>query len=187
MPIEVQGLKPALQTLNKLEPELRKQFTKDIRKIAEPALAEIRALIPVGAPLSGMAHNGRTGWTGNEQSYVKVLQNAKKPKLKKTNTGSFVSNLAVIVISAATPKTAEKKRGAAMLIADMAGAGKGSPRNARRARPNLPGALNASVGHAASRFMWPGATRGIPLVIDEITAAAEVIVKQANYAIGRGK
>lgn len=179
MPIEVRGLKEALATLNKIEPGLRKQITKDIRKIAEPALAEIRSLIPSDAPLSGMAHNGRTGWNGNEQTLPKVLLNGKKPRLRTVGGTTFAANVGTIIISAPGPKNGRSK-GAAFAIADMAGAGKGGPRNAGRARPNLPGALNASVGHAASRFMWPGANRGLPGVIDELRAATDEIIKLAN-------
>ena len=200
MPIEVRGLKEALATLNKIEPGLRKQITKDMRKIAEPALQEIRKLIPNEPPLSGMdpggkyslphlkqlsrqSATGRTYWRGNEKTLPKLLLNGKKPRLRQKAGATFTSNVGTIIISANTPKRNEGGKGAAFMIADMAGTGRGGPRDARKARPNLPGSLNAEIGREGSRFMWAGVKIGLPGVEDALREAAYEIIKLADRAL----
>lgn len=183
MPIEVRGLKEALATLNKLDNKLRRQITRDMRKIAEPALAAIRTEIPTEAPLSGMKRGGRTGWTGNEQSLPRLILNGRRPRVRTFAGASFVSNVGTIIISANTPKGNRGGRGAGFLIADMAGAGRAGPRNPALARPNLPGALNAKVGRQGSRFMWYGANKALPDVTAALEESSREIIRWANAAI----
>lgn len=190
MPIEVRGLKEALKTLNELDPKLRRQITKDMRKIAEPALAAMREAIPNEPPLSGLdpakafkgnavltdlARQSATSkwhWRGNEKQLPRLLMNAKKPRVRRKAGTEFVSNVGTIVISANTPKKGEGGKGAAFLMADMA--------NNARSRRDLPGKLNAKVGRQGSRFMWFGADRALPEVEARIEDAAHEIIKEAN-------
>ena len=55
--IELVGVKEAVKALNKIDPELRKQFNRDAKAIAEPVLSKARADYPDSPPLSGMARN----------------------------------------------------------------------------------------------------------------------------------
>lgn len=41
--VEIEGIKDAVRSLNKLEPGLRKQFASDATKIAQPAISEAQA------------------------------------------------------------------------------------------------------------------------------------------------
>ena len=187
MPIEVRGLKEALATLNKIDPALRRQITKDMRRIAQPAIDAIVAAIPAEPPLSGMdpakhtpllAEQARASatskwhWRGDEKKLVRLILNGKKPRVRRKQGQEFVSNVGTIIISANTPKKKEGGRGAAFLMADMANRAV-SPRN-------LPGKLNASVGRAGSRFMWYGADKALPDVTSRIEDAAREIIKDAN-------
>jgi hypothetical protein len=52
--IEIQGLKEAIRSLNKVEPGLRKQFVQDASRIAQPAIREVQQGY-TQVPLSGMA------------------------------------------------------------------------------------------------------------------------------------
>ena len=70
--IELVGVKETIKALNKIEPELRKQFNRDAKAIAEPVLSQARAQYPE-MPLSGMARNwkDKTGrpifpWNANK-------------------------------------------------------------------------------------------------------------------------
>jgi hypothetical protein len=58
--IEIQGLKEAIRSLNKVEPGLRKQFVQDANRIAQPAIQEVQKGY-AQLPLSGMARQ----WTQN--------------------------------------------------------------------------------------------------------------------------
>jgi hypothetical protein len=55
---EILGAKEAVRALNKIEPGLRKQFTADATRIAQPAIEEAQQrYVQLGVPLSGMARN----------------------------------------------------------------------------------------------------------------------------------
>lgn len=54
--IELIGVQDAIKALRKIDPELRKQFNRDAKAIAEPVLSQARAQYPE-LPLSGMARN----------------------------------------------------------------------------------------------------------------------------------
>lgn len=187
MRIEVRGLKEALRTINEIDPKLRRQITKDMRRIAEPALDAIRRAIPSDPPLSGFdpakstplfaeqarqASQSKWHWRGNEKQLPKLLMNAKKPRIRRRAGTEFVSNVGTIVISANTPKRGEGGRGAAFLMADMA--------NNSRSSRNLPGKLNGRIGRQGSRFMWYGADRALPEVTGRIEDSCREIIKEAN-------
>ena len=61
MTIQVKGVGETLRELGKINPDLKRELNKDIRNILKPLLKEINQSIPAAPPLSGMAHNGRTG------------------------------------------------------------------------------------------------------------------------------
>ena len=52
--LEVVGVRDAIRSLNKIEPGLRKQFTADATRIAQPAIQEVQKSY-TQVPLSGMA------------------------------------------------------------------------------------------------------------------------------------
>ncbi len=58
--VDVVGLKDALKTLNKLDKSLRREITKDYKKIVQPVIDDANKLVPTGAPLSGMTRNWQT-------------------------------------------------------------------------------------------------------------------------------
>jgi hypothetical protein len=67
--IEVVGAKEAIRSLNKIQPGLRKEFTKDATRIAQPAIQGVQDAyrrMPLSskapAPLSGMTRN----WTQSQ-------------------------------------------------------------------------------------------------------------------------
>ena len=54
--IKTYGLKESLKELNKVQPTLRRQLTKDVQQIAQPFIAEINRHIIDKPPLSGMTY-----------------------------------------------------------------------------------------------------------------------------------
>ena len=54
--VELVGVQDAIKALRKIDPELRKQFNRDAKNIAEPVLNKARQDYPE-LPLSGMARN----------------------------------------------------------------------------------------------------------------------------------
>jgi hypothetical protein len=64
--IKVYGVKAALKELNKINPSLRRQFTKRYKDIVKPVLRQAKIDFPKSPPLSGMGrpHTRLGGWDG---------------------------------------------------------------------------------------------------------------------------
>jgi hypothetical protein len=97
--VEVVGLKDALKTLNKIDKSLRREITKDYKKIVQPVIDDADKLVPSGVPLSGMARGWklRSGFQmlpwlpGYEQKIVAKIntRNIREYSSYKTNVGTF--------------------------------------------------------------------------------------------------
>ena len=97
--IEVVGLKDALKTLNKIDKTLRREITKDYKKIVQPVITDANALVPQSAPLSGMSRNWKTRsgfqmlpWIpGFKQKIAAKIntRNIREYGGNKTNVGTF--------------------------------------------------------------------------------------------------
>lgn len=61
--VKFYGVKETIKLMRKVEPEMLKDMRKSIRTIAQPAVSAIKSRSPKVAPLSGMANNGRSGYT----------------------------------------------------------------------------------------------------------------------------
>ena len=97
--IEVVGLKDALKTLNKIDKSLRREITKDYKKIVQPVIDDANKLVPSSVPLSGMARNWKTAsgfqmlpWIpGYKQKIAAKIntRNIKEYAGRLTNVGTF--------------------------------------------------------------------------------------------------
>lgn len=98
---EVVGLKDALKTLNKIDKSLRREITKDYKKIVQPVIDDAKNLVPTKAPLSGMAraYKYRSGyevlpWVDgyNQRIIAKINTRAIKEydSGDKVNVGTFI-------------------------------------------------------------------------------------------------
>lgn len=169
MSIQATGLKEALRDLNKLDPALRREIGKDIRRVVKPLADEINQRVPGGAPLSGMNHNGRTGW--NRRKAVAVKLDTRKPRNHPSRP--FRDIVSVVRVGTKDAPTA---------IVDMAGKAGGS--SSRRApqfrRPNFASALSSRLG-PPSRFMWRDIDNQVELVVREL----EPIMKRVEDEMNR--
>ena len=152
--IEVNGVRDVLKTLRKVDPELRKKFTRDARTIVKPVTDDAKRRYTV-IPLSGF----RRRWTykgreltpkpiGRWRSGVTFRVNASK---KQTT---------VFVVKQVNPIAATFDKAGKRLGASLAAAGWGQP----------------------SRVMWPAYDAKIDDVRDElvdlITEAADRISRK---------
>lgn len=174
MSVQVKGLGETLRDLGKVEPDLRRTLNREIRNVLKPLVTDINARIPSTPPLSGMAHNGRTGWSNRKTSVIKI--DARKPRrnLNATSTGKPVNVVRIIT------------RGAPVAIVDMAGKAGGakSRREQKYRRPNFASDLNAALGEA-SRFMWRDIDNRLGPVITEMEKVVAEVVQQANRELMR--
>lgn len=88
--VKFYGVKETIKLMRQVEPEMLKDMRKSIRQISNPAVLAIKSNSPKVAPLSGMAHNGRTSY-----STPKVSVNI-TPGQRSRGFGSTTSNLVAI-------------------------------------------------------------------------------------------
>jgi hypothetical protein len=169
MKAQVVGLKETLRDLNKLDKELSKEIRKEIRSVVQPLADAINQAIPGGAPLSGMDHNGRTGWGNRKKVAVKL--DTRKPRKYVDRPGRTVTN--VVRVTTKDAPTA---------IVDMAGRAGGTQSLAplARRRPRFASALNSRLG-PPSRFMWATAEGQL----DELQRNMMPIIKRVEDIMNR--
>jgi hypothetical protein len=101
--IEVVGLKEALKELNTIDKKLRREITRDFKKIVQPVLGKAESMLPNDPPLSGMSKP----WIGKSGADIMSWQDALVRKNLKAFTsgkkvrdapGGFRQNLGVFGI-----------------------------------------------------------------------------------------
>ena len=170
-PIEIVGLKDALEILNSMDKSLRREITTEFKSIMDPVIKDAVELIPTDAPLSGMSRVWVTK-SGTEilpWSNVKARRTLKAftsgKKIRDTGLG-FTQNLAVFGM---------KWTGAEAALFDMAGKAKpGSP---------LAKSLTAEYG-SPSRVMWKAYERNAYKVEDNVRGLVRKVMTEANRLIG---
>lgn len=169
MTAQVKGLGETLRDLGKVEPELRRTLNREIRNVLKPLVTDINARIPATPPLSGMAHNGRTGWANRKTSVIKIDARRPRRNINAVSTATPINIVRIIT------------RGAPVAIVDMAGkaGGSSSRREQKYQRPNFARELNAQLGDA-SRFMWRDIDNRLGPVIAEMEKVVADVVQQAN-------
>ena len=173
MSIQVVGLKETLRDLNKLDPALRREIGRDIRRIVKPVADTVNQRIPEGAPLSGMNHQGRTGWSNRKPVVVKT--DTRKPRYRPGRP--FRDIVSVIRVGTKDAPTA---------IVDMAGkaGGNNSRRGPQYQRPNFARALSSRHG-PPSRFMWRDIDGHVEAVVTELQPVIERIEDAMNRDLRR--
>jgi hypothetical protein len=101
--IEVVGLKEALKELNTMDKKLRREITRDFKKIVQPVLGKAESMLPNDAPLSGMARSwqGKSGADIMSWNDARVRRNIKaftSGKKVRDAPGGFKQNLGVFGI-----------------------------------------------------------------------------------------
>lgn len=168
--------------LKAIEPRLRTELVRDVKKVAKPLESDIKSAIADVEPLSGMLKDkGRLGW-GNGVA-------ANKTQIQfRTSAGSKSLTTSLVRVKVASPGT---------VLADMAGrsgryVGQGrrndnstpslKRRNANRNKGEaFIRSLNENVGDgSASRFIWPAAERSRDMVRISIETVLRVAYNRIN-------
>lgn len=144
--MEVTGLKEALRELQQLNPQLRREITKEYKRITAPVIKTAKAKVPQAAPISGWnrkwtTKSGQqmTPWVGSVgNKFIKAKVSGKKPR----EFAGRMTNLAVFSVAWS---------GTVNTLFDLAGrrSGGDTEAGARMIR-----ALEARFGKA-SRILWP--------------------------------
>jgi hypothetical protein len=117
--MEFTGLKDALRELNTIDKKLRRQITKDFKAIVQPVVGKAESMLPIGAPLSGMARpwKGKSGadiMSWNDARVRKNIRAFTSGKKIREAPGGFNQNVGVFGI---------KWRGPQAELFDMAAKG----------------------------------------------------------------
>lgn len=175
---QVYGVDQTIATLRLVEGSIVTAARRDLKKAAEPVATNIMNWIPDAPPLSGMKHNGRTGW---DRSSIKATVRTNFSKRAARNEHSIVS----IWVGGK-----KGTRGAAGLqIADMAGkrneTSRGTTREYQRRgrtqRHTLNGQGRALINNLGaryatpSRFVWRGAMSQLPAITADVLVILEKV------------
>jgi hypothetical protein len=130
--IQVIGVKETIKELRQLDPELRKQFNRDAKKIAQPVIDKAKNSYPTKY-LSGMAR----AWSQRgRQLFPYSQRDAQRGVVFKINTSRSAVGILTII-----------QKNPAAAIVDMAGKAGGSGAQGARF-------ITALFGQP-SRVMWP--------------------------------
>lgn len=156
--VQVQGTAEAIKALRRIDPDARKQFTRDAKKILQPAITEIQLAYPTEA-LSGMA---RKWEQNNRQKFPYDQRRARRGVVAKVDTRKRATSPIKIV-----------QRDAAATIMEFAGRGSGNP---------LAQSLDSKFGRP-SRFAWPAVLRRLDDVQTQMKASVLKVVNRVNKEV----
>ena len=159
--IEVVGLKEALKTLNKIDKSLRREITKDYKKIVQPVIDDANKLVPSNVPLSGMARNWSTRSGFKMLPWIPGMKQKIAAKINTRNIreyGGNKSNVGTFVI---------QWKGATGTMFDMSMAGA------------LGRALSERYGDR-SRVMWKAYEQRENDVMSEMEQLVKRVMSEAN-------
>jgi hypothetical protein len=159
--IEVMGLKETLKLLNKLAPELRKEFNANYKRVVQPVVDNAKSRVPIEAPLSGMQrhYKNKGQWDGGKvQRGIQAKIDTRKSRSKNASELGNLETVGALYVITKTGWGA---------IFDIAG-------RKSTASP-LAQALQSRWG-SASRSMWPAweSTR------DQVESAIVGLVEQVE-------
>jgi hypothetical protein len=178
----VQDVRELQKRLKAIEPRLRTELVRDVKRIARPLESDIKSNIPSVAPLSGMGKDrGRLGWGVGVPANKTLIQ-------FRTSAGGKSLTTSLVRVKVSSPAT---------VLADMAGRsgrfiGEGrrndnaSASEKRRNASPAKGrkfieSLNRALGSGASRMAWPAAERSR----DAVRVAIEQVLRQAYDRINQ--
>jgi hypothetical protein len=150
----VEGGKETLKTLRKLDPEARKQFTKDAKRIAAPIVDEAKIAYPQQI-LSGMKHK----WTERgRELFPYDSAAARRGVTVKIDTRARSKSLIKVV-----------QKNVAASIIEKAGS---------KTFSNFERQLTLKLGRRPSRVMWPAAEKNLTKVSGEMQASLKEVERE---------
>lgn len=151
--MEVLGAKEAIKALGKIDKELRKQFTKDAKEVAEPIVSAAKSAYP-DEVLSGMSRdwqvNGKPKFPYTKAKAVRGLK-------VKVDTSRRAEN--VIRIQQTDPATS---------IFEVAGRGSSNS------------SLGTNIRGKRDRVLWPTAERNLAEVSEQMRQLVLRVISRVN-------
>jgi hypothetical protein len=169
MTVKVRGAKEVLRELRKIDPEARKTFNKEAKRITKPAVDVAQAKYPWKI-LSGMARpwNSKSGRVLFPYSQS-AAQKGVKPSVNTSRRKNYVLAIIQKDVAASIVDMAGKK--------SPAGSGPGSS-SSQRFIKNVTGEMGKP-----SRVMWPAVESQMPRIEDEMRKVLDEAAKAVNRRI----
>ena len=165
---EAEGLAAAIRTLGKIDPELKKQLVKEMKKAADPLVATARSLVPTAKPLTNW-YGWKGGWDSSKvKRGIKVSQRNTAQRTQDRQQQQTIRLLALVQTNAA---------GA---IYDMAGKAEGKGRGSEGEKRGLEMIQKLNQIDEPSRTLWPAAERRLGEVQDAVRDAIEDMERTIN-------
>lgn len=147
---QIVGLKDALRELNQINPQFRRQVTRDFKKITQPVVDAAKRALPKQPPMSGWGYGWKTpsgfqmlpaeGWKGSTAGkFIKSKVSGKRPR----QYAGRMQDATVFSVSFA-----------GMVNTVFSVAGKTNPNGNSDAGAQMIRVLEARYGKA-SRVLWP--------------------------------
>jgi len=161
--LEYNGLAVTLKNLRRVDPELRKEVVREMKKAAKPMQATARALFPTAEPLRNWGN-----WRGGYD--VSRVRSGVKVSFKGTRARDR-DVIPLLTLRQVNPAGA---------IYDMAGraGGKGRRSEGGERGRQMIGKLN--MQGFSSRAMWPAAEKHLPKVQADVAKAIEAMTETIN-------
>lgn len=182
--VKFYGIEKTIKLMREIEPETLKNFRKDIRRITNPAVVAIKTGSPTSAPLSGMRHNGRSGYSPPQVSTTIT------PFQKSRALGSTTANLVTI-------KAQGSGKQYGFEISDMAGRANQPGkyprsrkyiRNGKEMTHRLNGqgeAFIRNLPYSASRWVYRNIEKKLPQIRQEVAASVYKTLEDFNRRINK--
>ena len=162
--VQIVGAQNAIKGLRKIDPELRKQFNRDVKAIAAPVIDTARGNYPQ-MPLSGMTRTWAQGSRSLFPWSATVVRRGVSVKIDTSRNA-----VAAIKIRQTDP---------AANIYELAGKKASNPKGAAFIRN-----LDARFGRA-QRVLWPAYERNAERVTDEMRKTVLEASRQVQKELGR--
>ena len=187
--INVYGIKEALKELNKIQPSLRREITRNYKQIVSSVIDHAKSRIPRVAPMSGMRRQWRTksgwellppgGWNGSIASkFVQARINTRKVKMFRgnaENVGAF-SIRWLGLIDSAVEMAGRKSSGTISTRSRMGSHGR---KVGTVGGPQMIAVLNARYGQAG-RFLWYAWEKQEDTVTRAMVELVNDVMRQVN-------
>ena len=164
--VQVYGVKDALKEINKINPKLRREFTKRYKTIVKPVIDQAKASFPDSPPLSrmGKPYKHLGAWDGGLVARgVTARINTRKARSRNLEKGAVYETISTFLI--------QQKTGWGSLY-DMAGRKNGDSQMAR----NL---MKEGFG-APSRAMWPAYEQNKQEIDLAVLALCKDVMNEVN-------
>jgi len=156
--IDVIGVKDTVKALRRLDPELRKQFNRDIKGVLQPAISKIKASYPT-LPLSGMANE----WIPPSGYQILPWTISKVRSGVRVKTATRRNKNAVVYVSQANP--------AGVLFETV----------------SLNNELGRNIRTVSPRVMWPVIDQMAPQIFAGVEGIVVQAQKVVDAAVVEGK